>query len=329
MRIVHVGLPDRTQSQYTEEQVQSLWRRGQLPTSALYWIDGMPDWRPLSELFVAPTPPTLQSTAYSVPAGIRQPFQPTNASPAPIRHSAANSAIMPPHAYRHPYPQSAGQSIYSARSGGGRQFAKDPGNLTRTLIVLLKVIAGFLVAEILVEIAEIVSLSSPEATYASSQALELILGLLALSRLVVFIITVVHFCKWMHRANCNVRGFGSDGLEFTPEWAAGCFFVPILCFYRPYQAMTEIWNASNSPSHWSSLPIAQPVQTWWALYITAWFVGVVAGRLSNTARAVSELQMSTSVYIVADVLLFAAALAAVHVIRRITEMQVDYVTYKS
>ena len=47
-----------------------------------------------------------------------------------------------------------------------------------------------------------------------------------------------------HRANYNARQLGAADMRFTPGWAVGWHFIPIAWFWKPYQAMTEIWRAS-------------------------------------------------------------------------------------
>ena len=61
---------------------------------------------------------------------------------------------------------------------------------------------------------------------------------------------------WIHRANHNARQLGADDMRFTPGWAVGWYFVPIAWFWKPYQAMKEIWLASANPSDWRGRPVS-------------------------------------------------------------------------
>ena len=36
-------------------------------------------------------------------------------------------------------------------------------------------------------------------------------------------------------------GFGAQGMQVSPAWAVGGFFVPIIHLFLPYQAVKEIW----------------------------------------------------------------------------------------
>lgn len=83
---------------------------------------------------------------------------------------------------------------------------------------------------------------------------------------------------WIHRANANVRALGATGLKFTPGWAVGWYFVPVAFFWKPFQAMREIWRASVSPADWSRQPGSSIIGWWWALWIVVFFAleGVTA-----------------------------------------------------
>ena len=46
--------------------------------------------------------------------------------------------------------------------------------------------------------------------------------------------------------NCNVRALGANDLSISPGWSAGWFFVPFANLVKPFVAVREIWNASDS-----------------------------------------------------------------------------------
>ena len=43
--------PDRTQISLPEDQVRAQWDRGLITPADIYWKEGMPDWRPITEFF--------------------------------------------------------------------------------------------------------------------------------------------------------------------------------------------------------------------------------------------------------------------------------------
>ncbi len=75
-------------------------------------------------------------------------------------------------------------------------------------------------------------------------------GLIAIGALLLYLVTAVVFGVWIVRAHKNLRALGIPNLTYTPGWAFGWFFIPILNFFRPYQAMKELWQASFGGIMW-------------------------------------------------------------------------------
>jgi len=61
----------------------------------------------------------------------------------------------------------------------------------------------------------------------------------------VYVATALAFLRWFHRVHGNLPGLGGRDLKYTPGWAAGGFFVPVLNLFRPLQVMREVWHASD------------------------------------------------------------------------------------
>jgi hypothetical protein len=93
----------------------------------------------------------------------------------------------------------------------------------------------------------------------------ILLGLRTLAMLVVAVV----FCLFMARANRNARSFGCSPLRFTPRWSAGVFFVPIWNLYKPYRAVAELWQASESRAGvpWQTAPTPGLLHVWWAAWL--------------------------------------------------------------
>lgn len=97
----------------------------------------------------------------------------------------------------------------------------------------------------------------------------------------VSIFTYVVFLVWMHAAAKNVRSFGCEGLEFTPGWVVGWWFIPFMNWVKPFQAMRELWNASDPDAigrgslAWRSSRGPSTLGVWWATYLLGGVVGVV------------------------------------------------------
>lgn len=104
-----------------------------------------------------------------------------------------------------------------------------------------------------------------------------ILGLL-LSGVSLF--TYVVFLVWMNAAAKNARSFGHEGLEFTPGWVVGWWFIPFANWVKPFQAMKEIWQASDPDAigagyqSWRASVVPGTFGVWWATYLLGGVVGI-------------------------------------------------------
>ncbi|HWJ60476.1 MAG TPA: DUF4328 domain-containing protein, partial [Acidimicrobiales bacterium] len=96
----------------------------------------------------------------------------------------------------------------------------------------------------------------------------------------VTLATIVVFLVWRHRIQRNLRGpLGVAGLEQTPGWAVGWWFVPIANLWKPKQGMDEAWRASAPDvpvgAHgWAGRPSSPLIGWWWGVWILSWFVGI-------------------------------------------------------
>lgn len=94
---------------------------------------------------------------------------------------------------------------------------------------------------------------------------------------------------WTYRANHNARQLGASGMTFTPEWAAGWYFLPPGLFWKPCLAMKEIWRASVDPENWRMQQGSPLVGWWWTLWLISAWGGLlgsgVAALVQDTATA--------------------------------------------
>jgi hypothetical protein len=101
----------------------------------------------------------------------------------------------------------------------------------------------------------------------------------------VALLSALFFLIWIYRAHKNLRALGATDLSYSPAWAVGGFFVPILNIVRPYQVMSEIWKASayrarrsRGPSWiYESTPIF--VTAWWGLWLFSGFLDFITATM--------------------------------------------------
>ncbi len=158
-----------------------------------------------------------------------------------------------------------------------------PGaGLSTTLVVLLalNVAMGFVTLAV-----DAISLNNPPKQLGAGQAPDLdpLVAFGCLAGL-VYLGTAVVFCTWMYRSYANLRELGVRGLRYSPAWAAGAFFVPILNLWRPCQIAQEMWRASSPQldeedgPRWQRTSGSGIVGGWWTFWLLSNFVNQVAVR---------------------------------------------------
>lgn len=155
-------------------------------------------------------------------------------------------------------------------------FAKDPSRLTAFLKRMIWIEAGGIALLFLWFVAEVVRAIRSASTGGGTPGIDPLGYVVIGAWMVASIGAETTFLVWVYRANLNCRGFGARGMQFSPGWSVGFYFIPFLNFYYPYQAMKEIWRASKNPQNWKKEKCSGLVGWWWALRVIFW---VCAGPL--------------------------------------------------
>jgi hypothetical protein len=159
-------------------------------------------------------------------------------------------------------------------------------------------------------------------------------AMVGLFRLGVQIAVIVVFLMWIYSAHANLRALGSrefyESLRFSPGWAVGYFFIPIVNLFRPIQVVQEIWRASDPnvqsehPHAWKRAPGCVLAGFWWAF----WLVGNMLGNASfqaslATADNVNRFKTSLVLGIVGDLFSIVAGIFVILVILAIKQRQIQ------
>jgi hypothetical protein len=177
---------------------------------------------------------------------------------------------------------------------------------------LARVIVALLIVGIIFDGVEVLLLAGPVTT--GQRASLVVNGLGTLFALVMGIC----FLVWTHRCYRNLQAFGVADLRYTPAWAVGYFFVPIMNLYRPYQVFKEVWQASDPTV------IDEGLGTDWhraktpGLILASWLCYIGAGIISG----VSSMQGGgNGAIIVGEAALAISSVLAILFIRRLTARQ--------
>jgi Domain of unknown function (DUF4328) len=160
-----------------------------------------------------------------------------------------------------------------------------------------------------------------------AQANDARVQLVALLTLLVFVVTVVAFLIWFHRAHKNPSSFGAPGLEYSPGWAVGGFFVPFLNLIRPFQVMREIWKASDPEADpqiahsWQYSSTSPLIAAWWGTWILSGVLGRLLFSFSKGASDVDSLLSLTYLSITSFAINLVPAALLILLIRAIDRRQ--------
>jgi LSD1 subclass zinc finger protein len=143
-------------------------------------------------------------------------------------------------------------------------------------------------------------------------------------QILIVIPTIVLFCMWMYRSYANLRLMGVRGLLYSPGWAVGYFFIPILNLFRPCQVAQEMWRASDPTADlnyrdWGRNSLSAVIGFWWFFWILANIAGQIAFRITLAGNVPADVD--DAVTIVASALSLLAGLFAILVILKLRRRQ--------
>lgn len=95
------------------------------------------------------------------------------------------------------------------------------------------------------------------------------LGTIWAVRLAFFAAALIALCLWTWRAWSNLHALDLPGLRFSPAYAVGAFFIPILNLLLPLRAMRELYNRSMGEDAWQADAEMSDATAWWGCTLTA------------------------------------------------------------
>ncbi len=106
---------------------------------------------------------------------------------------------------------------------------------------------------------------------------EAVVGLLSTGATIAW---MVLFLMWFYRARVNLQTRVGYPLSCKPGLAVGNFYIPVVCLYRPYQTMKELYVdtrelfARNGLTDTTALKTGR-VGWWWAFWIISGYVALI------------------------------------------------------
>jgi hypothetical protein len=201
------------------------------------------------------------------------------------------------------------------------QFLRDPSRLTKFLQRLLFVsivVACFALVDDLAGFFQLESGRTTADQLATDDPVQEVLGLLQAG---LGVVTGITFLRWVYRAYKNIQGFGAENLKYSPGWAVGYYFMPILGLIRPVQVMGEIWRASENPRDWRRRPGSWLIGSWWALFLVYTVITQIALQLSIQASSNTEWVFADVLATIGDFISIPLSIAALRLVTEVFRRQ--------
>jgi hypothetical protein len=162
---------------------------------------------------------------------------------------------------------------------------KNLARLTRVTIWAIYVLCVIEGVSLLLSLVGVRDLQNAAAENSANLAQSVVLLVDFLVLAVTGILTLV----WIYRANSNAHALTVQPMEFSPGWAVGWNFVPVAALWKPFQAVREIWEVSQSPgAETDGTPAI--LRWWWGL----WIVNNIFSQISNRLMGDTGAQNAAS-----------------------------------
>lgn len=109
---------------------------------------------------------------------------------------------------------------------------------------------------------------------------------------ILFVASIVAVCLWVHRAHANLFAAGVQNLTFKPNLAVGWYFVPFAFWFKPFQAMQELWKASHQGEEDPSRRGGRKLILWWACWIIGNMIANVSLKRGDWASPITTLDLA-------------------------------------
>jgi hypothetical protein len=143
--------------------------------------------------------------------------------------------------------------------------------------------------------------------------------------LVAAVVTGVVFLYWLHRCYRNVHELGFGEVRYTPGWAVGYWFVPLLNLWRPKQIIDDLWRSTDAEADgqesggWRDLPVPWMVTAWWLSFYGGSILLRFVGR--GVPKTLADLRLHNLEIVATHATLLVGAALAFWLVGAVTSRQ--------
>ena len=144
-------------------------------------------------------------------------------------------------------------------------------------------------------------------------------------QIIVFVVSAITFIQWFRRAYYNLH-LRVNHLTHSEGWAAGCWFVPIVNLFRPYQIMKELFQETQlflkrNDAHTSEHLSMPSLSLWWTFWIIDRFFGQFVFKYTMKAETIDELTTSTITQIISNGIGIVLAIITINIITEYSKLE--------
>ena len=138
---------------------------------------------------------------------------------------------------------------------------------------------------------------------------------------------IVLMMMWFYRAYANLQTRVSYPLSYTPGMVVGNFYIPIVCLYRPYKTMKEMFVDTRELFVKDGLSEHTALTTswlglWWAFWLISGYVANLVLRASfRDIDTITGYVSLTQAEIVLEILNIVSALFTLIVVRDYSKVE--------
>lgn len=140
----------------------------------------------------------------------------------------------------------------------------------------------------------------------------------AIANLAGLVVGGLILLAWVNRTNHACRELGATGMQFSPGWAVGYWFIPFVNLVRPYQVMQELWGQSD-PDDASGFSTSPWIGWWWGTWLVSGFIERIGrGVFSESSNSIEALRSADQLSSFASVVQLISIALTIVVVARIT-----------
>lgn len=152
-------------------------------------------------------------------------------------------------------------------------------------------------------------------------------------QIIVFAVSAITFIQWFRRAYFNLH-LRVNHLSHSEGWAAGCWFVPIVNLFRPYQIMKELFQATHFFLKRNEMHTREHLSTsslglWWTFWIIDRIFGQFVFKYSMKADTIDELTTSTIAQLISNGIGIILAIITINIITEYSKLELVMYKVKS